>query len=478
MNKFSEFILLHENDDTDRLLLNKAKYAGSGIDIALAVNTILCRKKLRSKVPSFYSEPSLIYPRKLSAEQCSSEDSAQCKIELIRGLCQSARPGKLRIADLTGGLGVDSAAFAAIAEKVLYNEMNPELAEAARHNFAALGLGNITVSNTMLVPEGEMSMHSIGMQDKAISTPSGLLSAFRPDIIFLDPARRAEDGKKVFLLEDCQPDILTLKDELLQLSRLVMVKLSPMADIDMVVNRLGQHCRIIETVSIKGECKELLAVLDREHTGECTISANCNGNRFTFMRSEEAQAAHEPESSGSLPKSGQDKDFLLLEPDKALMKAAPFNLLCKRFGLTQLDSSTHYFITGLKSTGPSPHIEPGNPSDGQGHATADGSMASSMRGFFKIFQVIKAVPLDKRSIKEFSREFPEAEVTARNIPMTSDMLRKKLGVSPSDEFHIFGLKVSRTDCLPIQYSASSMEIHSSKAIKTSNWLFACRRLPM
>ena len=49
-------------------------------------------------------------------------------------------------------------------------------------------------------------------------------------------------------------------------------------------------------------------------------------------------------------------------------------------------------------------------------------------------------PLDKRTIKAAGKEFPRAEVTARNIPMDTDTLRKKLGVTSGDDAHIFGLK--------------------------------------
>jgi hypothetical protein len=48
--------------------------------------------------------------------------------------------------------------------------------------------------------------------------------------------------------------------------------------------------------------------------------------------------------------------------------------------------------------------------------------------------------LDKRSIKAFGKDFPKAEVTARNIPMDTDTLRKKLGVASGDDAHIFGLR--------------------------------------
>ena len=49
-------------------------------------------------------------------------------------------------------------------------------------------------------------------------------------------------------------------------------------------------------------------------------------------------------------------------------------------------------------------------------------------------------PLDKRTLKDMSKKYPKAEVTARNIPMDTDTLRKKLGITSGDDAHIFGLK--------------------------------------
>ena len=45
MTDFEDFILQHQDEDINQLLLRKEKYAG--IDITLAVNTILTRKKLK-----------------------------------------------------------------------------------------------------------------------------------------------------------------------------------------------------------------------------------------------------------------------------------------------------------------------------------------------------------------------------------------------------------------------------------------------
>ena len=106
----------------------------------------------------------------------------------------------------------------------------------------------------------------------------------------------------------------------------------------------------------------------------------------------------------------------LFEPGKALMKAGAFNLISERFGIGKLGTSTHYYIV-------------------EDEAKADG-----LKGHGKIFRIIGCSPLDKRSIRSAGKDYPKAEVTARNIPMDTDTLRKKLGVSSGDGIHIFGLR--------------------------------------
>ena len=423
-DRFTEFVLEHENDDTARLLLSKERW--KDIDIDLAVNTILSRRKLRGKVPAWYSHAGLVYPAKLSAEQCSSQDTAGYKaglaLRLHRGQAEnisrlhgSSRAVSildapedwnnplpapdLHIADLTGGLGVDSWAFSKVAGSVFYNEMDPALAHAARHNFLALGASGISVHNSTLSP----------------GSAAELLEGFRPGIVFLDPARRADDGKKVFLIEDCRPDVLGMKDELLEISKCLMVKLSPMADISMVTEKLGRQCSELHVVASGGECKELLAVLDRAFHGECRIVVCSDAGRadrgiFSFTRTEE-RAAPAVFVSGEEEAS---RSHFLFEPGKALLKSGAFNLISSRFGIKKLSRSTHLYLFD------------------------DGSTASELASYGKVFRILETFPVNGRNIREAGRKYPYAEVTARNIRMSSEQLRSKLGVLPGDRIHIFG----------------------------------------
>ena len=411
MDELVKFVCEHLNDDISRLILNRNKWPE--IDIDMAISCIESRRKLKGKIQEWYDLPELIFPVKLSAEQCSSSATGRYKADLAQSIADTNRVTRWKIADLTGGLGADSWFFSRKAEAVLYNEMQNPLCEAAKHNFNVLGVDNISISNHTVIASGI----SEKTPDNGM-TPSDLLASFDPDIVYLDPARRGEGGKKVFLIEECTPDILTLKDEIFSISRHILLKLSPMADITMVCRRLGNVCREVHVVAAGGECKELLIWMDREWNDEYEIiAAELHNDRsyheFRFMPSEEAEAKGQILISGN---ALQADGSYLFEPGKALMKSGCFNLITKKYGIAKLGISTHYYIVG------------------------DKEKAEELKGLGKIFRIISISSLDKRSIKAAGRDYPRAEVSARNIPMDTEALKKKLGVTSGDDAHIFGLK--------------------------------------
>ena len=430
MDKLTAFVQEHMEDDLTRLILDRKKWPD--IDIDLAVSCIQSRRKLKGKVQEWHQNPSLIFPAGLSAEQCSSTATAIYKARVaarIAGLAISmeVEVKQWRLADLTGGLGVDSWMFSKHATEVLYNEMQEKLCVAAAHNFKALGADNIKVSNQIATPE----------------TIEGILGDFDADIIYMDPARRGEGGKKVFLIEECTPDVLTLRDIIFRGCRHILIKLSPMADITMVCDRLGSTCREVHVVATGGECKELLIWMDREWSGEYSVIAvelpsgypDTEGFTFSFKVSEEKfspltlfgrndimppqEDSHMSSRAGTTLSSraeSRDLPHYIFEPGKALMKAGCYNLISERFSLKKLGKSTHYYIID------------------------DTTKAETLKSLGKIYEIIDCAPLDKRSMKTAGSNFPRAEVTARNIPMDTDTFRKKLGVSSGDDAHIFGLK--------------------------------------
>ena len=428
MEKLAAFVSEHINDDTTRLIMNKAKWPE--IDMDLAVNCIESRRKLKGKVQEWFDEPSLIFPRRLSAEQCSSSATGKFKANIAEKISITAKAADVsltnqgfRLADLTGGLGVDSWFFSQKASQVLYCEMLPELCKAARHNFSALGADNITVKNAAVCAEKEIS---------SFQTPAEILSDFQPDIVYMDPARRGEGGKKVFLIEDCTPDVLTLKEEIFKICRNIFLKLSPMADITMVCERLGRTCREVYVVAAGGECKELLVWMDREWNDDYMIHAvelhkDVLPGVFSFSPAEEKNAIYQL-LTALTSKENNTENLYMFEPGKALMKAGAFNLISEKFSIAKLGRSTHYYMFADETADDIPEI---------GQLICKSSM---LKNYGKVFRVMRVESLDKRSLKAAGKEFPHSEVTARNIPMDTETLRKKLGVTSGDDAHIFGLK--------------------------------------
>ena len=156
--KFEEFILAHDGDDLASLALARGRYASDVQDFDLALTTLEVRRKLRDKVPEWYDVPALTYPFRLSSEQCSSTATALYKAHVAM-----AEGTPSAIADLTGGLGVDSWAFSKVFGRVLYNEMRPELAKAADMSYSvkrALKLRAIT-ARTLGIMMGSFTFRKV-----------------------------------------------------------------------------------------------------------------------------------------------------------------------------------------------------------------------------------------------------------------------------------------------------------------------------
>lgn len=465
MDSLSEFIREHYGDDPDRLALQKSKWPE--IDVAAAVSTLVSRRKLSRKAPLWATTDGLVLPRTLSAEQCSGEAAARHKALAIREFL-----GKQlgHIADLTGGLGVDCLEFSNVAEAVLYNEMLPELAEAAEHNFRVLGARNIEIScfEASPVTLGGAAMRTSNAGDD-VPNGNGItecdksnegvfdydggfrerLERFHPDVIYLDPARRDGCGKKVFLLEDCSPDILKIKDILLGIAPILALKLSPMADISMVLERLGNECRELQIIESGGECKELLVLMRRnvQASGQqdgCLIrvynlDAGKDSPVFEFRRDEEngCTGPQLTDSAEIVPGA------LLFEPGKALMKAGCFRLIGQRFGASALGRDTHYYILRenasdmAKTTSSATNISSATDRE---HFSGRRCLKDSG----KLFRILDIAEMSGKELKEFGKSHPEAEVTARGVRMTSEELRRRLSCKPSDSHHIFALHVDKT----------------------------------
>jgi tRNA/tmRNA/rRNA uracil-C5-methylase (TrmA/RlmC/RlmD family) len=169
-----DFIRKHENEDPGAFVLKQKSIAG--IPISFIADQISGRKKAKDKIPAYTLTPGVIFPPSVNLEQSSSEITGKFKERII---IQEALPEYKSCADLTGGFGVDSYFFSKVFKQVDYIELDPELAEIAKHNHHILGVSNIDHHNT--TAENFLSTNEKGF-----------------DLIFIDPSRRQKGDQRVY----------------------------------------------------------------------------------------------------------------------------------------------------------------------------------------------------------------------------------------------------------------------------------------
>jgi 16S rRNA G966 N2-methylase RsmD len=287
--KVQSFIQDHLNDDPVSLLLKSDRFPG--IPLKEAVIQIKARQNLKQKLPEWVADKNIIFPPALSQEQSSSQKAAEYKASLISGK---------QLLDLTGGAGVDTYYLSKSFTEVTYVEPNQDLFEISRHNLTYLGASNINFFK--------------GKAEEFLLTFAG-----KADWIYVDPDRRSGQQKKLFLLSDCEPDVIKLLPQLLEAGRKILIKTSPLLDISQAIDGL-KYVKNVHVVAVNNEVKEVLYLLDEEKPTEITITTSNlldqnNSQLFTFFNSQEQMA----EVNFTLPLN------YLYEPNAAILKAGAFN---------------------------------------------------------------------------------------------------------------------------------------------------------
>lgn len=382
-----QFVTEHLLDDTVRLLLSAHRYPD--VDMTFVVEQIEARRRLKNKLPEWYSNPSLLMGGRIPAEQCSSELTARFKrsvmIEDARSLC-----------DMTGGMGVDFWYMSQGLDRAVYTERQAHLCEAARHNFVALAEAADTVGEG-LGPAREIVVR------EGLSTD---LPVPDVDVIYLDPARRSQDGSRIFEISDCEPDVVGWQEELLSHCRQLITKVSPMADIKRTLSRL-QHVSDVYVLSVRNECKELLIVqqiqpLDKEVMIHCVDFLADRVVDFSYGL-EEAVALISNRLASQVRR-------YFYEPDVSIMKAMGFTAIASRFNVEMLDADCHYF-------------------------TSD-DWIPEFPG--RSFAVDALLDCSSRGLKSLRKAIPQANIAARGFLMSADQLRQRTGIRDGGEVYLFG----------------------------------------
>ncbi|WP_316844936.1 class I SAM-dependent methyltransferase [Pedobacter psychrodurus] len=304
-----DYINANLNADVNQIALAKSPF--EGIAAAELATQITAKKKSEKKLPTWFNTKAIYYPPVLSIEQTSSEITAAYKSKLAKGET---------LIDVTGGFGVDAYYFSKKVKAVTHCEINPELSEIAKHNAQSLNATNITFR-----------------AEDGIAYLQTIKEHF--DTIYVDPARRAEKGK-VFMLNDCTPDIVSNLETLLEKANRIIIKTAPLLDISAGLQELKQVSEI-HIVSVKNECKELLWVIDKEFDQETkiiavTLNSEVEKN-FTFFRSS-------ADSSVQFADGLATGDYLY-EPDAALLKSGAFNLIGSTYDILKLHPQTQLFTS-------------------------------------------------------------------------------------------------------------------------------------
>lgn len=339
----------------------------SSAEIATQISGLITAEK---KLPTWFEAREIYYPPKLNLEQTSSEITAQYKASLIQGD---------RLIDLTGGFGIDDHFFAESFKEVVYCELNKELAEIAEHNFSKLGKSNIKV-----IP-GD-GLKTLENSDKCF------------DVIYADPARRNNQGGKVFKLADCLPNIPVNFDLLFNKTNRILIKTSPLLDITAGLAEL-RYVSGIHIVAVNNEVKELLWFMEKGFSGSVQIKTiNFNRNQPEIFS---GSIDDKPEISFSLPKK------YLFEPNAAIMKSGLFNLLAEKTGTSKLHRDSHLYTSEETKKFPG--------------------------RVFRMFDIKDFKPSLLK--KEFKGT--KANITTRNFPESVSNLRKLLKIKDGGDRYLF-----------------------------------------
>lgn len=368
-----QFIADHLHDDVSELAL---KYRNAKVDLTLALRQIEARQLLQKKVPSWSDNDALLFPARLSIEQCSSEATARYKASLLNGA---------RFADLTGGLGIDCFFISQHFQHSDYVELNPELCTLAKHNFVEV-LPHQNTGITVFCESAEDYLHHCEALDG----------------LFIDPARRDSHGRKTVSIADCSPNVVEFQDLMLQKARRVMVKLSPMLDISQALLDL-RHVKEIHVVAVENECKELLFVMEPEFEGDPLITCvNLLSKQpsVSFTLEEERVA-----SLQLAPTIG----LYLYEPNTALMKGGCYRLLTQRYGVQKLHRNSHLYTSE--------------------------KLIEDFPG--RIFEVDDWAVYGKKTRQTLLADVKKASIATRNFPLSVAELRKTLKITDGDQVFLF-----------------------------------------
>ena len=492
----AEFIQEYREKDTRQLALQSARFPD--VDMPYALDQIKGWQTARRKLPTWAACDGIVYPPHLSMEQCSSEPTAQYKLNLaMEWSCRiessefrvesseegvesselrvenserevesselrvensegevnnssSEQPATLnsqlstlnchasRMTDLTGGFGVDFSFTSCAFASATYVERNAQLCHMVEHNLPLLGIDNAKV----VCADAVDYLSTLDMQT----------------MIFLDPARRDQHGAKTVMLADCTPDVVQLLPQLLKKSRFTMLKLSPMLDWHKAVEDLQGTVREVHIVSVGGECKELLLVLSEEIESELKV----------FCADLEAGGSGEAGLSGG--SSSSSCSGLSSEPSFPRTPSSPSHP--SHPSTPSLSASLFVYAPGASCPAPNSKLKTQNskflhepnasimkagcfdelaaaygvsPVSRNSHLFLSAEPVDGFPG--RSFSIERVTTLNKRELRQALAGIEKANIATRNFPLSVAELRKRLKLKDGGDVYIFATTTAEDEHL-------------------------------
>lgn len=366
--KIQQFITDNLKSDITKLILKGSPF--EDVSIQELANQIVAKQKSEKKLPTWFSSKNIYYPAKLSIEQTSSEITAKYKSDLVSGN---------KIIDITGGFGVDCLQFSKHFKKVIHCEINDDLSTIVKHNYQQLNAHNI-----------------VTFSGDGLEFLKNTKEIF--DCIYIDPSRRNDTKGKVFLLQDCLPNVPENIDFLFTKTHQILIKNSPILDITSTINEL-KFVKEIHIIAVNNEVKELLFLLEKDCTSSINIKTTNISKNNTQVFNFTYQEVKQSEYSEPLT--------YLYEPNAAILKSGGFHEITNQLEVFKIHQHSHLYTSE-------------NLIDFPG----------------RTFKIDAVLSYDKKKINKLIPN-KKANITTRNFPKTVAQIRKETKLKDGGNLFIF-----------------------------------------
>ena len=500
----AEFIQEYREKDTRQLALRSARFPD--VDMPYALDQIKGWQTARRKLPTWAACDGIVYPPHLSMEQCSSEPTAQYKLNLAMEWSCRIESSELRVESSAREVESSELRVESSEREVESSELRVENSEGEVNNFSSGQPATLNSQLSTLNPQPATLNSQLSTLNCHASSMTDLTGGFGVDfsftscafasatyvernaqlchmvehnlpllgidnakvvcadavdylstldmqtMIFLDPARRDQHGAKTVMLADCTPDVVQLLPQLLKKSRFTMLKLSPMLDWHKAVEDLQGTVREVHIVSVGGECKELLLVLSEEIESELKV----------FCADLEAGGSGEAGlSGGSSGSSSSSCSSFSSEHSSPSHPSTP-----------SLSASLFVYAPGSSCPAPNSKLKTQNskflhepnasimkagcfdelaaaygvsPVSRNSHLFLSAEPVDGFPG--RSFSIERVTTLNKRELRQALAGIEKANIATRNFPLSVAELRKRLKLKDGGDVYIFATTTAEDEHL-------------------------------